>query len=422
MKRTLHRLAVTALAFGLSAGVANAQVLFWSNQAVPVEETQKMREQVLKDFPGGVDFQPQEPGPFVTRIEAERDAGSGSIGVVGGLYGELATYTDNWVDLSDVDLGAVKPSPAFMELGKLGTGEQKFLPWMQATYVMAANKQALEYLPEGADLNALTYDQLIAWAKATAEATGSPKFGFPAGPKGLKHRFFQGFLLPAYSGSTVTKFRSAEAEQAWTTFKDLWQYTNPASTNYDFMQEPLLTGDVWIAFDHIARLGEAFNQRPDDFVAFPAPAGPKGRAFMPVLAGIAVPKTAPDMDKAKQLVAYMMQADQQVATLIATNFFPTTDAAMPADLPNAAKALGPAVTAMTSAPDALPALLPVGLGDKGGQFNQVYVDTFERFVLGGQDIRQVLDQQAETLRALMTETGAPCWLPDASSDGACPVD
>ncbi len=422
MKRTLHRLAVTALAFGLSAGVANAQVLFWSNQAVPVEETQKMREQVLKDFPGGVDFQPQEPGPFVTRIEAERDAGSGSIGVVGGLYGELATYTDNWVDLSDVELGAVKPSPAFMELGKLGTGEQKFLPWMQATYVMAANKQALEYLPEGSDLNALTYDQLIAWAKATTEATGSPKFGFPAGPKGLKHRFFQGFLLPAYSGSTVTKFRSAEAEQAWNTFKELWQYTNPASTNYDFMQEPLLTGDVWIAFDHIARLSEAFNQRPDDFVAFPVPAGPKGRAFMPVLAGIAVPKTAPDMDKAKQLVAYMMQADQQVATPIATNFFPTTDAALPADLPNAAKALGPAVTAMTSAPDALPALLPVGLGDKGGQFNQVYVDTFERFVLGGQDIRQVLDQQAETLRALMTETGAPCWLPDASSDGACPVD
>lgn len=143
---------------------------------------------------------------------------------------------------------------------------------------------------------------------------------------------------------------------------------------------------------------------------------------MPVLAEIAVPQTAPDMEKAKELAAYMMQPDQQVATLIATNFFPTTDAAMPDDLPNAAKALGPAVTAMTSASDALPALLPVGLGDKGGQFNQVYIDTFERAVLGGQDLRQVLDQQAETLRALMTETGAPCWLPDAPSEGACPVD
>lgn len=422
MKRTLKTLAVAALAIGLTASAANAQVLFWSNQAVPVEETQKMREQVLKAFPGGVDFQPQEPGPFITRIQAETEAGTGAIGVVGGLYGDLANFADSWVDLSDVDLSGVNVSPAFMELGKFGTSEQKFLPWMQANYVMAANKQALQYLPEGADINNLTYDQVIAWAKNLAEQTGSPKFGFPAGPKGLKHRFFQGFLLPAFTGSEVTKFRSAEAEAAWGKFKELWQYTNPASTNYDFMQEPLLTGDVWLAFDHIARLSEAFNQKPDDFVAFPAPSGPKGRAFMPVLAGIAVPKSAPDVAKSKELIKYMMQPEAQVATLLATNFFPTTDAALPAELPASARALGPAVQAMTSSPDALPALLPVGLGDKAGQFNQVYIDAFERIVLANQDVRQVLDQQAETLRQLMVTTGAPCWLPDAPSEGPCPVE
>jgi multiple sugar transport system substrate-binding protein len=420
--RSLKTIAVATATFGLLASSANAQVLFWSNQAVPVEETQKMREQVLKAFPGGADFQPQEPGPFVTRIEAERDAGKGTIGVVGGLYGDIATYKDNWVDLSDVDLTGVAPAPAFMELGKLGTSEQKFVPWMQANYVMAANKQALQYLPEGADINALTYDQLIAWAKNLAEQTGSPKFGFPAGPKGLKHRFFQGFLLPAFTGSEVTKFRSADAETAWGKFKELWQYTNPASTNYDFMQEPLLTGDVWLAFDHIARLAEAFNQKPDDFVAFPAPAGPKGRAFMPVLAALAVPKSAPDMAKSKELVKYMLQPEQQIATLLATNFFPVTDAAMPADLPNSAKAIGPAIAAMTSSADALPALLPVGLGDKGGQFNQVYTDTFERIVLANQDIRQVLDQQAETLRGVLAAANAPCWLPDPPSEGPCPVE
>lgn len=422
MTRTLKTLAVAALAIGLTASAANAQVLFWSNQAVPVEETQKMREQVLKAFPGGVDFQPQEPGPFITRIQAETETGTGAIGVVGGLYGDLANFADSWVDLSDVDLAGVNVSPAFMELGKFGTGEQKFLPWMQANYVMAANKQALQYLPEGADINNLTYDQVIAWARNLAEQTGSPKFGFPAGPKGLKHRFFQGFLLPAYTGSEVTKFRSAEAEQAWGKFKELWQYANPASTNYDFMQEPLLTGDVWLAFDHIARLSEAFNQKPDDFVAFPAPSGPKGRAFMPVLAGIAVPKSSPDMAKSKELIKYMMQPEQQVATLLATNFFPTTDAALPADLPASARALAPAVQAMTSSADALPALLPIGLGDKAGQFNQVYIDAFERIVLANQDVRQVLDQQADTLRQLMVTTGAPCWLPDAPSDGPCPVE
>lgn len=422
MKRSFLALAGATLALAVSAPVAQAQVLFWSTQAAPVEETQRMREQVLAGFEGGADFQASDPGPFLTRLSAEIQAGSGQIGVVGALHGDLSTYGDSFVDLSDIDLSGITVSEAFLELGKLGTTEQKYLPWMQANYVMAANRQALEYLPEGADINALTYDDLIAWSQALAEGTGSPKFGFPAGPQGLKHRFFQGFLLPSYAGSTVTKFRSAEAEQGWEKFKELWQYTNPASTNYAFMQEPLLAGDVWVAFDHIARLADAFNQRPDDFVAFPAPSGPAGRGFMPVLAGVAIPASAPDMDASKALVTYMMQPETQVATLLATNFYPVTDAALPEELPASARALGPAITAMTTSDDALPALLPVGLGDLGGQFNQVYTDTFERIVLGNQPIRNVLDQQADTLRGLMQQANAPCWLPDAASDGACPVD
>jgi multiple sugar transport system substrate-binding protein len=422
MLKQLKLLAGATLALGLMAGTASAQVLFWSTQAAPVEETAKMRDNVLAGFPGGVDFQPQEIAPFITRLEAEIAAGSGDIGVVGALHGDLSTYADAWADLSDIDLSGVNVSPAFLELGKLGSGEQKYLPWMQANYVMAANKQALEHLPDGADINALTYDQLIAWCAALSTETGSPKCGFPAGPQGLKHRFFQGFLLPAYTGSMVTKFRSAEAEQAWTKFRELWQHVNPAATNYNFMQEPLLTGEVWVAFDHIARLADAFNQQPDNFVAFPVPAGPMGRAFMPVLAGLAVPSTAPDVAQAKELVKYMMQPEQQVATLLATNFYPVTDAALPTELPASARALGPAITAQTTAADALPALLPIGLKDQGGAFNQVYTDTFERIVLGGQDIRQVLDQQAEALRGVINGVAAPCWLPDAASDGPCPIE
>ncbi len=421
MKKTLQLLGGAALALVL-AGPAQAQVLFWSTQAAPVEETQRMREQVLAGFEGGVDFQASDPGPFLTRLSAEVEAGSGQIGVIGALHGDLATYADSLVDLSDVNLSGITVSEAFLELGKLGTDEQKYLPWMQATYVMAANKQALDYLPEGVDINAMSYDDLVAWAKALAEGTGSPKFGFPAGPQGLKHRFFQGFLLPSYAGSTVTRFASSEAEAGWTMFKDLWQYTNPASTNYGFMQEPLLAGDVWVAFDHIARLADAFNQRPDDFVAFPAPSGPMGRGFMPVLAGVAVPVSTPDVETSKALVQYMLQPETQVATLLATSFYPVTDAALPEELPASARALGPAVTAMTASADALPALLPVGLGDLGGQFNQVYIDAFERIVLGNQPIPDVLEQQASTLRSLMEQANAPCWLPDAASEGPCPVD
>ncbi|WP_196259647.1 ABC transporter substrate-binding protein [Pelagibacterium limicola] len=424
MKASARYLISTAFGLSLTLGVtagAGAQVLFWSNQAAPIEETQAMREQVLAGFDGQVDFQTQEPGPFLTRLDAELEAGSGAIGVVGALHGELSNYTESWMDLSGLDLG-VTVGPALLELGRLGTDELKYLPWMQASYVMAANVQALEYLPEGYDLDALTYDQLVEWMEILATETGSPKFGFPAGPQGLKHRFFQGFLLPSYAGSTVTKFRSAEAVAGWEMFRELWQHTNPASTNYGFMQEPLLSGDVWVAFDHVARLGDAFNQRPDDFLAFPAPAGPMGRGFMPVLAGIAIPQGAPNPEESQALAIYMMQPETQVATLRATNFFPTIDIDLPDDLPNSAQALGAAITTMTGSDDALPALLPIGLGDLGGQFNQVYVDAFERIILANQDIAQVLDDQANALRDVIDRAGAPCWAPDAPSEGPCPIE
>ncbi|MDP3960030.1 MAG: ABC transporter substrate-binding protein [Pseudorhodobacter sp.] len=413
------RSAALAAAVLTMAGPALAEPLFWSTQAKPVEETQRMREQVMAGFPGGVDYQPSDEGPWITRIQAEAQAGSGTIAVLGGLHGDLSSLGAMLVDLSSIDTSAV--GAAMLELGQLGTGEQKYIPWMQATYLMVANKKALPYLPAGADLNALTYDQMIAWTKALAEGTGGPKFGFPAGPKGLKHRFFQGFLLPAYTGSTVTEFRSAEAEGAWNVFKELWKYTNPASTGYGFMQEQLLTDEVWVAFDHVARIADAFNQRPDDFVAFPAPAGPKGRAFMPVLAGIAVPTTAPDQAQSLALIEYMLRPETQIATLRATNFFPVIATEIPADMPPSVRASAAAIAAMTGAPDALPALLPMGLGDKGGQFSQIYTDTFERIVLNGQPVRAVLDEEAAVLRALMVEANAPCWAPDLASDGPCPV-
>ena len=59
MKKTLQLLGGAALALVLAAP-AQAQVLFWSTQAAPVEETQRMREQVLAGFEGGVDYQPQD--------------------------------------------------------------------------------------------------------------------------------------------------------------------------------------------------------------------------------------------------------------------------------------------------------------------------------------------------------------------------
>ena len=74
--------AVSAVALMVSASVATADVLFWSTQAKPAEEAQAMRDQVLSGF-DGVDFQSNDGGPWITRLNAELEAGSGSIGVLG---------------------------------------------------------------------------------------------------------------------------------------------------------------------------------------------------------------------------------------------------------------------------------------------------------------------------------------------------
>lgn len=409
--------AVATVAVMVSA--ASAETLFWSTQAKPVEEAQAMREQVLAGQ--GADYQPNDAGPWLTRLNAELQAGSGSIGLLGALHGDFSAM--NAEDLVDLGaLGVTSASATFNDLAKLGTGDLQYIPWMQASYIMAANKEALPYLPEGADINALTYDQLIAWAANVHEATGEAKFGFPAGPKGLKHRFFQGYLYPSYTNGVVRTFASDKAVVAWEKFKELWEHTNPASTNFSFLQEQLLSGDAWIVFDHTSRLAQAFNERPDDFVAFPAPAGPEGRGFMPVIAGVAIPRTAPDMEASKALVEHLLKPETQIATLRATNFFPVVDVELPGDLPPAVKAAGDAVAKMSGSADANPGLLPAGLGDKGGDFNRVFVDSFERIVLAGQPIERVLEDQKGKLDAIMQETGAPCWAPDAASDGPCPVE
>ncbi len=91
-------------------------------------------------------------------------------------------------------------------------------------------------------------------------------------------------------------------------------------------------------------------------------------------------------------------------------------------MPAGTRLLASAVATQAASRDALVSLLPIGLGAKGGEFNKVYVDTFQRIVLRNEDIKSVLSSQAATLQALMDETKAPCWAPDKSSgDQPCKV-
>jgi multiple sugar transport system substrate-binding protein len=427
MPRLAAWLGIALCAAGILTAVAGGPqrwpITFLSTQLRPIAEAQKMRNLILADFPREVDFITEPPRYLAARIAAAQQGGPYAIDVVGALHGELTSLGRSGA-LSPLDGLAARAvrrgiANSLMMLGRLGTPDQLYIPWMQSSYIMVTNRKALKYLPRGADLDDISYDELAAWADALHRQTGKRLLGFPAGPQGLMYRFFEGFLYPSYTGGVVVPFRSPAAAAMWRWFAGLWQSVNPASTGYDFMERPLASGAVWIAWDHTARLIGALRRRPGEFVAFPAPSGPKGLGYMPVLAGLAVPRAAPDRAGAAALIDYLTRPRTQIETARTVGFLPVVKVTRPPDLDPGVRMADAAIAAMQSAGDALPALAPMGLGERDGEFDQVFMNTFRRIVLNGEPPHMVLDSEAETLDRLLSETGARCWPPDMPGTGPC---
>ena len=404
------------------------EVVFLSTQLNPVPEAEAMRNTILAGFEGEVEFITDDIGPFNDRIAAETQSGSGTVSLIGGQHGDFASFAADGIlmDLSDLATELQdRGFPAqYLELGRYGGETLNYIPWMQATYVMAAHRDALQYLPEGVDENALqtslTYDQLTQWVSAISDAEGQ-RFGLPVGEMGLYHRFLQGYAYPSFTGGLNTTFTSDAAVAMWQWLVDVWQYVNPQAVSYDNLSDPLLTGEVWVGWDHTARLINALRENPDNLIAFPAPRGPEGLGFMPVVAGLAIPNTSPNPEGARALIEYLTRPDVQATTLREVAFFPVVEGELPADLGAGVQAEVAAVQATTSDPAALESLLPVGLGEQGGAYNDVFKATFRAIVLDGNDIPTVLAEQGSNLQAVLDAAGAACWAPDPASDGVCQV-
>lgn len=168
-------------------------VVFLSNQLTPPVEAESLRATILADYPGRVEFVPADNRPFADPIQAEA-AGGGTVGVVGAPHGDFAALAAQGL-LADVDglvtdlayRNFIGPS---LDLARLGGLPAHYLPWMQATYLMAARREALVYLPDGLSAASLqrtpSDDPPTAWAERIAAAAG-PRVALVAGPTGLIH-------------------------------------------------------------------------------------------------------------------------------------------------------------------------------------------------------------------------------------------
>jgi multiple sugar transport system substrate-binding protein len=208
----------------------------------------------------------------------------------------------------------------------------------------------------------------------------------------------------------------------WQWFKEIWAVTNPQSPTYAFMQEPLQSGEVWLAWDHAVRLIDALKSQPGEFVAFPAPSGPRGLGYEPVLGGIAIPATSKHVDEAKSLISYLTTTSTETTMLNDEAWFPPAGlASLPKNLASGVNQETKAILATTGASGALASELPIGLGAQSAAFDKVFIDTFTAIALGGAPIAKTLESEARTLQGVLASAGAACWKPDPPSSGVCVV-
>ena len=330
MRRMSAWLSFSLCAAGLLTAIADAaqteRLIFLSTQLRPIEEAQKMRNLILKDFPREVDYVTEQPQQFPVRIEAEQEGGAHTIDVVGALHGELQPLVqlDALVPLDDLAgklTGRGIPDP-LMTLGKFGTAHQLYIPWMQASYIMVANKKALPYLPDGADINALSYDQLAAWASTIQQKTGKRLLGFPAGPQGLDAPLLRGLSLPVLHrrrrGSVPLGGGRSDVDPVRVVMEE-------RQSELDQLQFHAAAAALRRRLDRLRpRCPRARRAAPEAgrFRRLPRPAGPKGRGYMPVLVGLAVMKGAPDMSGAMALIDYLTEPETQIVTAAQRRLFP----------------------------------------------------------------------------------------------------
>jgi multiple sugar transport system substrate-binding protein len=411
----------------LAPAASLGSVEFVGSQAQPAAEYRAMKN-VLHGFNGAVDFDSQPPAAEdIQTILNEQKAGISTIDLTDLTHSDMVALgaSDALTDLTPL-LQQLQTNRQFpedlLDSGRLGTDKQYYIPWLQATYMMVVNRKALQYLPRGAKVNHLTYDQLITWGQSIEKATGKKRIGLPAdlnGPRGgLVYRFLQGYAYPSFTGTTLTGFKSPEAVQMWQTLQRLWSVTNAWSTTYKSMQEPLQNGEIWIAWDHQARLQGALQQDPSQFIAVPAPSGPKGLGYMTVVVGLAIPKGAPHQAGAEALIDWLTRPRQQAVASTGLSFFPVVQRvglAGPQEEEHGVESM------YRASMDGIETRPPAGLGSETDKFTEVYQDTFSRIVLQDQDIPTVLNDEAPLLQRLVNDAGAHCWQPDPPGSGPCQI-
>ena len=231
---------------------------------------------------------------------------------------DLTSYVKSWDDRHF--------SPTF-EYGTNFEGKQYFIPVGADVYLTIANKKAVKYLPQGTDLDKLTWEDFAKWSNAIAKGEGEGKTvvtGIPM--KSLVYQF--GAISLSY-GATFPDINTPEAIKAWEIMVSMKDDFIPAVLNVDNCVAPMKREEAWFSWMHCARAGQVYSANPANFVVAPVPEGPAGIGSIAGVSGYGVLKNAPNKELAIKFLEYITRPDMQVKIAKGTGgFIPPVEEAL----------------------------------------------------------------------------------------------
>ncbi len=229
--------------------------------------------------------------------------------------GHMAEWLQNgWVeDLTDVVSQWQDRTfmPAFNAAMTMD-GRQYFLPLSADVYLLLANNKALPYLPEGANIDSLTWEQYAQWAVNIAQGEGEGKLCVNGVPGKFWIYQFGGSAL-SYGGG-FPDANSPEAMQAWKVWETVGKGNGfvPTVLNIDNCVDPMQREEAWLVVTHQARVGQVYSTAEAQFTVGPAPKGPAGIGTIAGAHGIGIMKGSPNKDLAIQFLEYLTRPDIMV--------------------------------------------------------------------------------------------------------------
>ena len=322
MKKITAFLLAAALAMSLTAckkttddntsGEEKTLTVFINGFLTPSEDQQFVKEDILPGFEQEYDckvkMEVYSTADGKKSIQTQMSSNNVVTDVVMVHSGDMPGYVkEGWVeDITDFTKGLTDRT--FTDAFTMSTvidGKTYFVPTSSDVYLIAAKKDALKYLPEGADFNKLTYVQFVQFAvnAAKGEKKGVTVFPSLAG-KNLLYEI--GAMGLAY-GADFPKLDGANMTQVWDLIKkfaDNNAFVATQSTVAD-PNEMMKRGEALIGFGHMSPIGNLYQSAPEQYVIAAPPSGPKGIGSIGGAWGLGIVKNAKNAELGKKFIEYM---------------------------------------------------------------------------------------------------------------------